>query len=201
MRRNTRRNQTEREFEEKVVKIRRVSKKTKGGNQIGFSATMVIGDRKGRVGVGMAKAKDVVGAIRKASKKARKTLVRIPMIDGTIPHEITIKQGAAKVMLKPAPKGTGVIAGGAVRAVVELAGITNIVSKVMGTNNQISNVKATYFALSSLKSAAQMKGRVFRPAQPKTIDPIDSKTKKSNLSQSSSVHQPASPSTTKKINN
>jgi small subunit ribosomal protein S5 len=141
----------EREFEEKVVQVNRVSKKTKGGNRISFSVLMVAGDRKGRVGVGLGKAPDVISAIKKGLKRAKKNLIQVSMKGTTIPHEIYLKKGAAKILLKPAPPGTGVIAGGAVRAVVDAAGIRDIVSKVLGTNNQASNVYATIEALKRLR--------------------------------------------------
>ncbi len=138
------------EFEEKIVQIHRVSKKTKGGNKIGFSVLVVVGDKKGRVGVGLGKAPDVSSSIRKGVSIAKKHLITVPIVKGTIPTRIDIKMGAAKIMLKPAPLGSGVIAGGAVRAVVEAAGIHNISSKVLGTKNQASNVYATLEALKRL---------------------------------------------------
>lgn len=140
------------EFEEKVIQVNRVSKKTKGGNKIGFSVIIVVGDRKGRVGVGLGKAPQVVDAMRKASSYAKKHLINVPMRNSTIPHEILVKLGAARVLLKPAPSGTGVIAGGAVRSVVEAAGISDIVSKVLGTKNQASNVYAALEALRRLRN-------------------------------------------------
>lgn len=140
------------EFEEKIVQVNRVSKKTKGGNKIGFSVLAVVGDRKGRVGVGLGGAPDVSSSVRKAVSYAKKHLITVPMVDHrTIPHEIHVKRGAARVMLKPAPAGTGVIAGGAVRAVVEAAGIRDIVSKILGSKNQASNVYATLEALTKFK--------------------------------------------------
>ncbi|MDO8487295.1 MAG: 30S ribosomal protein S5 [Candidatus Curtissbacteria bacterium] len=139
-----------REFEEKVVQVNRVSKKTKGGNKISFSVLVVVGDKKGRVGVGLGKAKDVASAIRKAVNYAKKHLINVPIKNGTIESDIFLKLGAAKVLLKPAPEGSGVIAGGAVRVVVEAAGIRNISSKVLGTKNQASNVYATLEALKRL---------------------------------------------------
>jgi small subunit ribosomal protein S5 len=139
------------EFEEKVVQVNRVSKKTKGGNKIGFSVLVVVGDRKGRVGVGLGKAPEVQPAIRKAVSYAKKHLINVPLTGTTIPHEILIKRGAARVFLKPASPGTGVIAGGAVRAVVEAAGIHDILSKALGTSNQASNVYAALEALKSLR--------------------------------------------------
>ena len=140
------------EFEEKVGQVTRVSKKTKGGNKIGFSVLVVVGDKNGRVGVGLGKAPDVLSAIKKAVRQGKKRLIKIPMTtERTIPYPIEIKRGAAKVLLKPAPSGTGVIAGGAVRAVVEAAGIKDIYSKILGSSNQASNVYATFKALGQLK--------------------------------------------------
>jgi small subunit ribosomal protein S5 len=139
------------EFEEKVIQVNRVSKKTTGGNKIGFSVLMVVGDKKGRVGVGLGKAGDVSSAVRKASAYAKKHLISVPMSKTTIPHEVYIKKGAAKVLIKPAPAGTGIRAGGAVRAVVEAAGIRDIVSKILGTDNKASNVYATFSALQKLQ--------------------------------------------------
>lgn len=141
----------EKEFVEKVIQVNRVSKKTKGGNRISFSVLMVVGDRKGRVGVGLGKAAEVVEAIRKGIAYAKKHLITVPLRGGTVPHEILVKLGAARVLLKPARPGTGVIAGGAVRAVVSSAGVKDIVSKVLGTKNQASNVYATLEALKRLK--------------------------------------------------
>jgi small subunit ribosomal protein S5 len=140
-------NETTGEFEELIVQINRVSKKTKGGNKVGFSALTVVGDKKGRVGVGLGKAPDVASAIRKGIAYAKKHLVQVPLVNGSIPFRIDIKLGAARIMLKPAPHGSGVIAGGAVRSVVTLAGIENISSKVLGTRNKISNIYATLEAL------------------------------------------------------
>lgn len=141
----------EKEFEEKLVQVNRVSKKTKGGNRIGFSVLMVVGDRKGRVGMGMGKAADVASAMKKAVSYAQKNLQTVPMRGTTIPHEIKIKMGAARLILKPAPAGSGVIAGGSVRAVMEAAGIKDVVGKILGTANKVNNVKATCEALRRLK--------------------------------------------------
>jgi len=139
------------EFSEKVIKVNRVSKKATGGNKIGFSVLMVVGDKKGKVGVGLGKAADVASAVRKANAYARKHMIVVPMWKTTIPHEVRIKAGAAKILLKPAPPGTGIRAGGAVRAVVEAAGIRDIVSKILGTDNKASNVYATFEALKTLR--------------------------------------------------
>lgn len=141
----------EKEFEEKVVQVNRVSKKTKGGNRIAFSVLVVVGDKKGRVGVGLGKALNVTTAIHKGINLAKKNLISVSMKGTTIPHQVFIKRGAARVLLKPANQGTGVIAGGAVRAVVEAAGIKDIVSKILGSNNKASNVYATIEALRKLK--------------------------------------------------
>lgn len=143
----------EKEFEEKMVQVNRVSKKTKGGNRISFSALVVVGNKKGQVGVGLGKAVDVTSAMHKAIKYAQKHLINVSMKGTTIPHEIRIKLGAAKLLLKPAPEGSGVIAGGPVRAVVEAAGIRDIVGKILGTSNKASNVYATFEALKRLKAA------------------------------------------------
>lgn len=139
---------TEKEFEEKVIQVNRISKKTKGGNKIGFSILVVVGNRKGKVGVALAKARDVVSGIKKAIRLARKRTIEVPLYKKTIPHEVLIKKGAAKVLLKPAPEGTGIIAGGTIRELVELAGVENLVAKVLGSDNKINNL---YAALEGLK--------------------------------------------------
>lgn len=139
------------EFDERVIEVNRVSKKTKGGNSIGFSVLVVVGNRKGKVGVGLGKSPDVLSGIQKGIRLGKRNLINVPIHEGTIPHEIYIKEGAARVLLKPAPEGSGVIAGGAIRAVVEAAGIQNIVTKQLGTRNKLSNVYATIEALKRLK--------------------------------------------------
>jgi small subunit ribosomal protein S5 len=141
----------EKEFEEKVIQVNRVSKKTKGGNRISFSVLMVVGDKKGKVGVGLGKAPDVSSAIRKGIRKAKKNFFEVTLKKKTIPHEVLVKHGAARILIKPAPSGTGLIAGGAVRAVAEAAGISDMVSKIMGTRNKASNVSATVEALKKLR--------------------------------------------------
>lgn len=144
-------------FEEKVVQVSRVSKKTKGGNQFGFSILVVVGDKKGKVGVGLGKGKDVLSSIKKAVKKAKKAMITVPMDGTTVPFPIELKKGAAKIILKPAPKGSGVIAGGAVRSVVEAAGIRDLSAKILGTNNQASNVYATFAALQKMQAMVTLK--------------------------------------------
>ena len=146
-------------FEEKIVQVSRVSKKTKGGNKIGFSVLVVVGNKNGKVGVGLGKAGDVSSSIKKGVSLAKKHAIDVPIINGTIPFEFYIKLGAAKVLLKPAPTGSEVIAGGAVRSVVSLAGIENISSKVLGTDNKASNVYATIEALKRLADRYKREGK------------------------------------------
>lgn len=142
------------EFFEKVVQVNRVSKKTQGGDKRSLSILVVVGDKKGRVGVGLGKASDVQSAVRKATAYAKRHLITVPLVEGrTIPHNISIKLGAARLIIKPAPAGTGIIAGGPVRVVAEAAGISDVVSKILGTNNQASNVYAAIEALRRLKKA------------------------------------------------
>lgn len=148
------------EYQETVVQINRISKKTTGGNKVSFSALVVVGDKKGKVGVAHGKAADVASAIRKAVSAAKKHFQVVPLVKGTIPFDITVKKDAARVMLKPAPIGSGIIAGGAVRSVVVAAGIQNISSKVLGSSNPASNVYATMEALktiATLHEKAQMR--------------------------------------------
>ncbi len=160
---NKRFDQKDREFEENVVKIGRITKVVKGGRRMRFNALVVIGDKKGRVGFGTGKAKEVPEAIRKAVQDAKKNLIRVPIIDErTIPHEIIGKHGAGKILLIPASKGTGIIAGGPVRSVLELAGVHDILSKSQGSNTPINMVRATFDALSNLKtveSVAKLRGK------------------------------------------
>lgn len=142
-------------FEERIVQVNRVSKKTKGGNKIGFSVLMVVGNKSGKVGVGLGKAGDVSSSIKKGVTLAKKHAIDVPIVNETIPFEVHVKLGAAKILLKPAPRGSGVIAGGAVRNVVSLAGIQNISSKVLGSDNKSSNVYATIEALKRLSERHQ----------------------------------------------
>jgi small subunit ribosomal protein S5 len=139
------------DYYEKVVQVNRVSKKTKGGDKRSLSVIVVVGDKNGKVGVGLGKAADVQSSVRKATLYAKKHMIDVSLKGRTIPHEVFIKVGAARILIKPAPVGTGVIAGGAVRVVVEAAGIHDIVSKILGTKNKASNVYATLEALKQLK--------------------------------------------------
>ena len=143
-------------LEEKVVQINRVAKVVKGGRRFSFSAVVVVGDGNGIVGAGLGKAGEVPESIRKGVEDAKKHLIKVPLVGTTIPHAVTGDFGASTVLLRPASAGTGVIAGGSVRAVVEAAGIRDILSKVMGSTNPVNVVQATVEALSSLRSADQI---------------------------------------------
>ena len=146
-------------FEETVIQINRVSKKTKGGNQMRFSALVVVGDKKGKVGVALAKAPDVRNAIRKAFAAARRKMVTIPLKNTTVPYSVREKFSAAKVLLKPAPPGSGIIAGGPMRVVLEAAGVRDAVGKILGTKNKVSNVYATLKALESISRLVKRKDK------------------------------------------
>lgn len=139
-------------FEESVVQVRRVTKVVKGGKQLKFRAVVVVGDKKGQVGVGCAKAKEVISAVQKAATDARRNIVTVPMTKYlTFPHRVEADYGAARVMLRPAAPGTGVIAGGAVRTVLEMAGVENALGKQLGSNNALNNARATVVAVQSMR--------------------------------------------------
>lgn len=157
------------ELQERVVSIDRVAKVVKGGRRFGFRVLVVVGDGNGRVGVGIGKARDVPGAIRKGVERARNAMVEIPLFGRTIPHDVIQEYGAAKVLLKPASPGTGVIAGGGVRAVVEAAGIHDVLSKSLGSDNVLNVVMATFEGLRSLTDfaeRAQMRGKTMEELLP-----------------------------------
>ena len=156
------RNEQVSEFNEKLVAVNRVSKTVKGGRNMRFSALMVVGDEKGKVGCGMGKAVEIPEAIRKGLEDAKKAMITVPLNGTTIPHEVVGVFGTGKVKMLPAPEGTGVIAGGPVRAVLEACGIKDIVTKSIGSNNKINMVRATLAGLKQLRSAeqvAQMRGK------------------------------------------
>jgi len=153
------------ELDERVVEIKRTAKMMKGGRRFHFRALVVVGDNKGRVGIGMGKATEVPEAIRKGTEKARRNMRSIPLMGTTIPHPVIGKFGAAKVLLKPAAPGTGVIAGGGVRAVVEAAGIKDILTKSLGSDNVMNVVKATMAALMQLKDVEEEARRRGKPVE------------------------------------
>lgn len=153
--RGPRREEEPREFDQRTLDLARVTRVTKGGKRMRFRACVIVGDHKGRVGYGIAKGIDVQMAVNKAARKAQKTAMRIHIVQGTIPHMILQKFGAASVLLKPAPRGTGIKAGGATRVVLELSGVQNVVAKALGSNNKINNVRATMAALEALQLVAK----------------------------------------------
>ena len=145
--------QNESGFIEKIVSLNRVAKVVKGGRRFSFSALVVVGDGKGGVGYGLGKAQEVPEALRKATEHAKRHMIRVPLIEGTLPYEVLGRFGAGRVMLKPASKGTGIIAGGAVRAVMEAAGVADVLAKAIGTNNPHNVLRAAVEGLASLRSA------------------------------------------------
>jgi small subunit ribosomal protein S5 len=168
-------NENRDEFEQRILEVARVTRVMAGGKRMNFRACVAIGDKKGSVGVGLGKGADVTMAVNKAVNKAKKTLVKVPIVNDTIPHLIHNKLGAAKIMLKPAKQGRGVISGGVIRAIVDLAGIKNITSKTLGTNNKVNNARCTIDALGKLR---KVDSRQEKPNKENTENKIKGEEKK-----------------------
>lgn len=149
---NSRGPQQPREFDQKVVEVKRVTRVTSGGKRMRFRALVVIGDHKGKVGIGLKKGMDVTESVNKAVNAAKKNMITVPIVNDTIPHEVKVKYKSSKLLMIPARPGTGVIAGGAVRSVLDLAGVKNVVSKMIGSNNKTNNVRATYEAFKMMRT-------------------------------------------------
>jgi len=148
---------TRREFDQKVVEIKRVTRVVAGGKRMRFRALVVVGDHKGKVGMGLRKGTDVAEAVNKAVNAAKKNMVTVPLTNETIPHAIKLKYNSSRILLMPAAPGTGIIAGGALRSVLELAGVKNILSKMLGSSNKVNNVKAVFEAFRRMKSKEKLK--------------------------------------------
>ena len=161
----------EQEFAQKIIDLARVTRVMAGGKRMRFRATVAIGDGKGRVGIGMAKGADVAISVNKAVEKAKKEVITVPIVNETIPHEMRTKFKAGKILLKPAPKGTGIKAGGAIRVMLELAGVPNVTGKILGTNNKVTNVKTLMIALSSFKAVKPRKKKVEKVVAKKAETP------------------------------
>lgn len=168
------------EYDQKMLNLARVTRVVKGGRRFRFRATLVIGNRKGKVGVGVAKGSDVSNAIQKAFSAAKKNLVSIPLVDGTIAHAVNGKYGSAKVLLKPASTGRGLIAGGAVRAVMDLLGVRDIVTKSLGSSNNLNVAHATLVALATLKNVAE-------PVKESVVAPIKTETSEMSSAKAEAV--------------
>ena len=146
-----------RDFEQKVVEIKRVTRVVAGGKRMRFRALVVIGDKKGKVGMGLRKGVDVAESVNKAVNAAKKNMIMVPLTNGTIPHQIKLKYKSSRIILLPARPGTGIIAGGALRSVLDLAGVRNILSKMLGSSNKVNNVKAVFEAFKKMKTADQLR--------------------------------------------
>ncbi len=145
-----------REFDQKLVEVKRVTRVVAGGKRMRFRALVVIGDHKGKIGIGLKKGMDVTEAINKAVNAAKKSMITVPIVNDTIPHEVNIKYKSSKLLMRPARPGTGVIAGGAVRSVLDLAGVKNVISKMIGSNNKTNNVRAAFEAFKSMRSKEEI---------------------------------------------
>jgi small subunit ribosomal protein S5 len=165
------------EFDEEVVQIDRVTRVVKGGRKLRFRATVVIGDRKGRVGVGIGKSHEVTGAIQKGIAKAKKNLIKVKLDGTTIPHEVKIKYKAAKILIMPAGEGTGIIAGGTIRKVLELAGVKDVLSKSFGTTNKVNTTKGAYEALKLMRTTPRMTKKAEAAKKPEINKPTEPETK------------------------
>jgi small subunit ribosomal protein S5 len=155
-RKSNRDEQSQREFDQKVVEVKRVTRVVAGGKRMRFRALVVIGDHKGKVGMGLKKGVDVAESVNKAVNQAKKNMIVLPLVNETIPHQVLIKYKSSKLLMKPARLGSGVIAGGAVRSVMELAGVKNVVSKMIGSSNKVNNVKAVFEAFKKMKSKEKL---------------------------------------------
>lgn len=152
----------EKEFDQRIIDLARVTRVMAGGKRMRFRACVVVGDRKGRLGYGLGKGADVTLAVQKAANRARRDLIVAPIVKETIPHELRVKVKAARLLLKPAPKGTGIVAGGAIRLALELSGIANIVAKVYGSKNKINNIRALFAALEQLSESMEKHAALFK---------------------------------------
>ncbi|MBT5808053.1 30S ribosomal protein S5 [Candidatus Uhrbacteria bacterium] len=178
-RRGNKREQAPREFEQKILDLARVTRVTAGGKRMSFRCALVIGDKKGRVGLGVAKGADVQIAIEKAYKQAKKSVITVPIVNETIPHKVWVKYGAAIVLLKPAPSGTGLKSGGAMRMILEFAGVPNASSKILNSNNKINIAKATLEAIKQLRNV-EVKTATTKQTAPKVEKaqkPVTTETK------------------------
>jgi len=179
-RKDSEKNAKQDEFEQRIIDIARVTRVMAGGKRMRFRACVTIGDKKGKIGVGIAKGADVTMAVAKAVNKAKKNTIEIPIVNESIPHEIYFKKGAAKILLKPARKGKGVIAGGAIRTMLELSGIKNITSKNLGTNNKINIAECTLRALDNIKKVVPQEKKKDNIKDQKKIDTEKSEQKEDN---------------------